>query len=130
MTELTAMESLLALRDHLKTITVANGYPMTVGDVALDRGALAVGSDAKLPIITLLMQRDVFDRQTDQGDIECSAYFQSYLRVVELEGFVDTTNSGWELALESFLLTVRIALQRYPKPLRMTPPRAFQSSTA
>lgn len=119
---MTALDELLALKAHLETITTANGYPMTLGAVSIDRDALAVGSNAPLPIITLLTQRDVFDRQDEQGDIETSQRFQAYRRIVELEGWVDARNNGWEVALEILLSAVRLALVRYPRPLRMTPP--------
>lgn len=119
---MTALAQLLALKAHLETITTANGYPLTVGTVAMDRDALAVGSRATLPMITLLTQRDVFDRQEEQGDIETSQPFQAYRRIVEMEGWVDASVSGWEVALETLLSAVRLALVRYPRPLRMTPP--------
>lgn len=119
---LPAYEALLRLKAHLETIKVANGYALDVGTVALDREVLAVGSNAPLPIITLLTQRDEFDRQVEQGDIEASEPFQHYRRLIDLEGFVDASEQGWELALETLLHDLRLALRRYPSMLRMGTP--------
>lgn len=120
-------DALLTLRAHLSAITIANGYPINVHAVAIHRDALAVGSDDSLPMITLFLQRDEFDRAPteQQNDIEASTPFQHYRRVLELEGFVDVSEDSWELALEELLTSVRLALRRYPDPLRMTPPQFF-----
>lgn len=130
-----AIDALLALKTHLETITTANGYPLTVCNVAMNRDALAIGSDAPLPMLTLFTQRDLFDQITDQGrgEIHVGRLNQSYRRIVELEGFVDVSTTGWEQALETLLTSVRLALFRYSHPLWMTapvflPPSQFTAS--
>ena len=108
-----AIDSLQALKAQLETITVANGYANDVKAVSIGRGALAVGSKATLPIITLATVRD--DPSTG-GTMEAGVWLQTWTRTVEMELLVAGAD-GWETALDIVWDDARRAMARYAKPL-------------
>ncbi len=110
-----AIDSLQALKAQLETITVANGYAADIGAVSVGRDALAVGSKATLPIITLTTLRD--DPSTG-GTMEAGVWLQAWTRTVEMELLVAGVD-GWETALDTVWDDARRVLARYNKPLML-----------
>lgn len=110
-----AIDSLQALKAQLETITVANGYAADIGAVSIGRDALAVGSKATLPIITLTTLRD--DPSTG-GTMEAGVWLQAWTRTVEMELLVAGAD-GWETALDTVWDDARRVLARYNKPLML-----------
>jgi len=111
-----AIDDLQALKTCLETITVTNGYQTDVAAVAIGRAALAVGSKAALPVITLTTVRDV---PSDGGaDIEAGNKYQTWTRIAQMEALVDGSGD-WESALDAVLDDVRRALTQFKKPLRI-----------
>lgn len=115
-----AIDSLQALKAQLETITIANGYANDVKAVSIGRGALAVGSEAQLPIITITTLRDAIPAGSG-ADIEASTPVQYWDRIAEIEALVDGGND-WEITIDALLNDVRRAFVRYRKPLRMGAP--------
>ena len=109
-----AIDSLQAIKAQLETITVANGYATDIGAVSIGRDALAVGSKATLPIITLTPVRD----DPAGGTLEAGGWLQTWTRTVEMELLV-AGSDGWETALDTVLDDARRALARYGKPLML-----------
>lgn len=109
-----AIDSLQALKAQLETITVANGYAADIGAVSIGRDALAVGSKATLPIITLTTLRD----DPSGGTLEAGVWLQTWTRTVEMELLVAGAD-GWEAALDIVWDDARRALARYWKPLTL-----------
>lgn len=107
-----AIDSLQALKAQLETITIANGYATEIGAVSIGRDALAVGSKATLPIITLTTVRD----DPSGGTLEAGVWLQTWTRTVEMELLVAGAD-GWETALDIVWDDARRAMARYAKPL-------------
>lgn len=119
-----AHTALVALQAHLlATITQANGYPVTVQSVGTGQDALAVGSLAPLPALTLTVAQDDLPRPPENaGDgttIEAGQALQYWERTLWLEGFVAAAGD-WDRALDELLDAVRRALSTYPGPLKMS----------
>lgn len=110
-----AIDSLQALKAQLETITIANGYANDVKAVSIGRGALAVGSKATLPIITLTTLRD---DPSAGGTLEAGGWLQTWTRTVEMELLV-AGSDGWETALDTVWDDARRVLARYNKPLML-----------
>lgn len=110
-----AIDSLQALKAQLETITVANGYAADIGAVSVGRDALAVGSKATLPIITLTTLRD---DPAAGGTMEAGVWLQTWARTVEMELLV-AGSDGWETALDIVWDDARRAMARYAKPLML-----------
>jgi hypothetical protein len=109
-----AIDSLQALKAQLETITIANGYATDIGAVSIGRDALAVGSKATLPIITLTTLRD----DPSGGTMEAGVWLQTWTRTVEMELLVAGAD-GWETALDIVWDDARRAMARYAKPLTL-----------
>ena len=96
---------------------------VTLASAGTGQAALAVGSLAPLPALTLTIAQDDLpaseNAASDGAQIEAgiSAAVQSWERVVWLEGFVDGSGD-WDLALDDLLDAIRRALVTYPRPLR------------
>lgn len=114
-----ATVALQALKAHLETVTVANGYQINIAAVAIGRAALAVGSKAALPVITLTTVRD--DPPEGSGYIEAGSLHQSWTRLVQMEALIDGSDA-WEADLDAALHDLRKALTRYKRPLLIGPP--------
>lgn len=109
-----ALDALLAIKAQLETITVANGYAADVGDVFVGRAALAVGTKAALPALSLTTVRD-----DPEGDgLDAGQWYQTWTRTVALEMLADGAGD-WETALDAIIEDVRRALSRYPRPLSL-----------
>lgn len=111
-----ALDALTALKAHLETITVGNGYATDIGMVAVGRAALAVGSKAPLPAVTLTTTRD---DPTTGGAVQSGNWHQAWTRTVELEALVSGAD-GWETALDAMIDDIRKALSRFPRPLNLS----------
>lgn len=109
-----AIAALAALKSHLETITVSNGYETDVAAVAIGRAALAIGTKADLPVITLTTIRD----DPANGPVEAALEHQTWMREVALEILAGEAD-GWESALDTALHDVRRALTRYSRPLTL-----------
>lgn len=109
-----ATAALQALKAHLETVTVANGYQINIAAVAIGRAALAVGSKAALPVITLTTVRD--ESPEGSGYIEAGSLHQSWTRLVQMEALIDGSGD-WDAALDATLYDLRKALTRHKKPL-------------
>ena len=114
-----ATAALQALKAHLETVTVANGYQINIAAVAIGRAALAVGSKAALPVITLTTLRD--ESPEGSGYIEAGSLHQSWTRLVQMEALIDGSDA-WEADLDAALYDLRKALTRYKRPLLIGPP--------
>lgn len=114
-----AYTQMAALAEHLRTtITVANGYPFDIGTVGIGQAALAVGSQATLPAITLTITQDLPAGNQTGNRIEASTWHQSWERIIELEGKVD--QAEWDQALDGLLDAIRRALVRFQHVTWMT----------
>lgn len=113
-----ATAALQALKAHLETVTVANGYQINIAAVAIGRAALAVGSKAALPVITLTTVRD--ESPEGSGYIEAGNLHQSWTSLVQMEALIDGSGD-WDAALGAALHDLRKALTRYKKPLLIGP---------
>lgn len=108
-----AIDALLALKAHLETVTAANGYQTDIAAVAIGRAALAVGSKASLPTVTLTTTAE---EPTAGGTIESGLWLQGWTRAVDLE-ILAAAADDWETELDAVLDDVRRALAHYPRPL-------------
>lgn len=107
-----ALVALEAIKSTLEAITVANGYATELAAVSIGRAALAVGTTADLPLVTLTSVRD--DPAT--SPLEAGTWFQTWTRNVELEVLI-ASSDAWESDLDDLLHDVRRALARHPYPL-------------
>lgn len=128
-----ALDALLTLRTHLLTITQANGYASTIQSVRTGRDALVTGSQADLPLLSLVT---LADEPADGNEIEggLGGAVQQWRRTVEMEGFI-AVDDQWETALDALVDDIRRALVAYPSPLRIgriayTPPADNGGSVA
>lgn len=113
---MSAHEALASLRDHLKTITQANGYPVTVATVDIGRAALAGSSKGPFPAIALVAARDEPDVNTAPHSKR-----QQWTRTVGFEATIQET-ANWDAELDLLWDAVRQALVRYTAhPLKWTP---------
>lgn len=110
------MDDLQALKTCLETITVTNGYQTDVAAVAIGRAALAVGSKAALPVITLTSVRD---DPAKGGAIEAGLWVQTWTRTVQLEALV-TTAENWDAVLDALWNDIRAALTSFQRPLTLS----------
>jgi len=108
-----------ALKAHLKTITVANGYRQ---DVIVDSGQPETDAtnDDNLPMLMLL---SLDERVTNNDDAEIHPWspMQFWQRRVLLFGEV-SGKDDWETKRDDLLDDTRRALARYGKPLAVEPP--------
>lgn len=112
---MSAHEALASLRDHLKTITQANGYPVTVATVAIGRAALAGSSNGPFPAIALVAARDEPDVNTAPHSKR-----QQWIRTVGFEATIQET-VNWDAELDLLWDAIRQALVRYTAcPLKWT----------
>lgn len=113
---MSAYEALASLRDHLATITEANGYPVTVAGVKIGAGALAGASDGPFPEIALLTLRDDPDTNTMPQSPR-----QQWTRVIGLEATIEAYD-GWDEQLDLLWESIRKALTTFGSPpLRFSP---------
>lgn len=110
------MDDLQALKTCLETITVTNGYQTDIAAVAIGRAALAVGSKAALPVITLTTVRD---DPAEGGAIEAGLWVQTWTRTVQLEALV-TASENWDIALDAVWNDIRAALISFRRPLTLS----------
>jgi hypothetical protein len=107
-----AMTALEAIKGTLETITTANGYSTTLAAVSIGRAALAVGTTAPLPQVTLTSVRD--DPST--SPLEAGTWYQTWTRSVELEALISSSDT-WETDLDALLNDIRRALAHHSYPL-------------
>lgn len=112
---MTAHEILASLRDHLRTITRANGYPVTVQTVAIGRAALAGSANDSFPALSLIVLRDDPDVNSTPQNKR-----QQWVRTVGFEATIQETEN-WDAELDVLWDAIRQALARYTAhPLRWT----------
>ncbi len=120
-----AYDAMVALKAHLEGITATNGYPVTVASVGIGQAALAVGSQAPLPALTMTIAQDDLPRTAEnagdgaQMEAGPGTGRQSWERTVWLEGFVSGA-SDWDQALDALLDAIRRSLASYGPPLRFS----------
>lgn len=108
----TALVALEAIKATLETITVANGYATDLAAVSVGRAALAVGTTAELPLVTLTSVRD--DPAT--SPLDAGSWYQTWTRTVELEALI-ASSDAWESDLDALLNDIRRALARHLYPV-------------
>lgn len=106
----TATTILQALQDHLETITIRNGYAVTVASVAIGRSALAVSRSGNFPAITLTSIKD----DPEPTVLQPGQFYQVWNRSLMLEAMTTESSSGWDQDLDTLWDAIRTALARYP----------------
>lgn len=108
-----------ALKEHLKTITVANGYRQNV-NVDSGQPETDATNDDNLPMLMLLSLDERF-ANNDDTEIHPWSPMQFWQRRVLLFGEV-SGKDDWETKRDDLLDDTRRALARYKKPLTVEPP--------
>ncbi len=98
---------MIALRDHLRTITVANGYPITVDAVEIGNAALVGDGNTTKTVIALVMQQDAPDTNTAP-----QSGFQRWERTLALEASAYGA-SNWDETVSALWYAIRRALHRF-----------------